>query len=235
MGAGLGLNAAVGLERLHGSFSTSMITAVHPGENRTIPRRAVDARVGMMIFLGSWGMIFLTLFFSYAVLRAQSSVWPPSEVPPLPGKIVFFAWANTALLLASSFILYRANRALDRGVARSLVPSLGAIILLGAVFLTLQLQTWTELWRPGMRMEDGVYQSFFYALTTFHALHVLAGLMAFVWILPSARALANEGVSAQPLDAGERTRHRVRVQSTGMFWHFVDVAWIATFVVTYLI
>lgn len=193
------------------------------------PRRANDARVGMMIFLGSWGMTFLTLFFSYAVLRIQSPVWPPADVPPIPSIYTIFAWINTALVLASSFSVQSGMSAIDSGNPRRLLTMLGGTILCGLVFLVLQINTWTALWRPGMRMQDGTYQGLFYLLTIFHALHVAAGILLYIWALPAARALA--------LRSSRETapRDRIRLNSVAMFWHFVSIAWIATFTLVYII
>jgi heme/copper-type cytochrome/quinol oxidase subunit 3 len=50
------------------------------------------------------------------------------------------------------------------------------------------------------------------------------------------RRVANAPVMplTDPSAERELTRHRIRLQSTAMFWHFVDAAWIGTFAVVYL-
>jgi len=183
-------------------------------------RREIDARVGMTFFLASWGMVFLTLFFSAAVLRLRSETWPPlgSRVLPIAVPAI-----NTALLALSSVILRRGVRAMEARESRRLSLSLAATLLLGSLFLGLQAQIWSDLWRSGMRMQDGTYEALFWALTTFHGVHVLAGLGLLLWILPIPRR--------PQLDV----RARIRVRSVAMFWHFVDVAWLATFLVVYVV
>ncbi|MBI3820892.1 MAG: heme-copper oxidase subunit III [Planctomycetes bacterium] len=205
-----------------------MIAGTVDSKRVALAPRAIDARIGMMLFLASWGMVFLTLFFSYAVLRFQAPVWPPADVPPLPTNVKIFAWTNTILMIVSSVFLKNAfGRRLNS--PRSIV-FVGATMLCGLVFLFLQIETWLELWRPGMYMSDGTYQSLFYLLTGFHALHVAAGLLLFIWTLPGLRALA--GIGPRPT-ADRAIHYEVRAYSVSMFWHFVDVAWLATFAVVY--
>ena len=186
-------------------------------------RREVDAQIGMIIFLASWGMVFLTLFFALAVLRLQSDTWPPLGSRPLPQTI---AAVNTGILLVSSLLLHRGVRAVAEGRPQALRVPLGATMLLGAAFLALQIETWLDLWSSGMRMQQGTYESLFYALTAFHGLHVVAGLGVLLWIVPVAGRSAT-GPTAM--------RDRIRVRSSAMFWHFVDLAWIATFLAVYVI
>src|SRR5262245_28083052 len=209
-------------------------TAIPTGTRRS-DAREIDARVGMMVFLASWGMTFATLFFCYAVLRVQSPSWPPPGSPALPEAATTVAWANTALMLASSFVLRDALRRLDAGRGARVPQMLGFVMVCGTLFLALQLETWLDLWRSGVRIQDGIYAGLFYAITTFHGLHVLVGLGLWIWALPSAVALARGAPANAPAErASDVTRMRIRVRSTAMFWNFVDIAWLATFFVVYL-
>lgn len=205
--------------------------------------REIDARVGMMVFLASWGMVFATLFFCCAVYRLQSPVWPPAGERPLPESARVAAWVNTVLMLASSFVLHRYLAALDRGAGGRGPIALASVFVCGSVFLALQIDTWAELWQSGMRIQDGVSTGLFYAITVFHGLHVLAGLLLWIWAVPSAvraKALLERvgeprGRTLGAAEQAEISRHRIRLRSTGMFWHFVDVAWLATFFVLYIL
>ena len=76
------------------------------------------------------------------------------------------------------------------------------------------------VWRAGLLPTGGPYPSVFYALTAFHALHVVVGLAALGVLAIRARA---------PRGA---TRSAVRLW--GMFWHFVGVVWGALYVAVYL-
>ena len=186
-------------------------------------REAIESRkthfVGMVMALASWSMLFASLFFAYAVLRISSATWPPNGAARLPVALPAF---NTGVLLLSSVVLWLgADPRRER--AGRLGRSVLATALLGALFLGLQMTVWVPLWTRGFRMDSGVYASLFYGLTVFHAVHVLAGLVALLWLLRGARA--GRYVSGR--------QNAVRL--TAMFWHFVDVVWVLMFVVVYVL
>lgn len=177
--------------------------------------------VGMVMALASWTMLFAALFFSYAVLRLNAATWPPHGLAPLPKALPFL---NTLVLLASSVLLHRGTRPGSEKRPGALRRALLSTMALGGLFLALQLVVWIPLWQSGFRIDNtGTYGSIFYGLTVFHALHVLAGLLALAFLLPGAFS-------------GRRASGRssaVRVSS--MFWHFVDVVWVVMFVAVYLV
>ena len=177
----------------------------------------VTSYVGMVIFLGSWAMMFAALFFAYAVVRIRAPMWPPPDQPALP---ILVPGLNTAVIAASSAVVALAVRshALGRPRRASIGLALGAA--LGALFLALQAVVWVGLWRAGLVPSGGPYPSVFYALTAFHALHVLVGL-------------AGLGMLAIGRPSRGATRSAVRLW--GMFWHFVGVVWVALYVAVYLL
>jgi heme/copper-type cytochrome/quinol oxidase subunit 3 len=174
----------------------------------------VTSYVGMIIFLGSWAMMFAALFFAYALVRVRAPAWPPPDQPALT---VLLPGLNTAVIAASSGAIALAvrARALERRRRASLGLAVGAG--LGAIFLALQAVVWVGLWRGGLLPSEGPYASVFYALTAFHALHVLVGLVALGVLALRAR---------QPRSA---------VRLWGMYWHFVGVVWVALYVAVYLV
>lgn len=176
--------------------------------------------VGMVMALASWTMMFGSLFFAYAVLRLKAGTWPPEGIEPLPRLLPF---VNTLVLLASSAVLARGvRRAADARIG-ALLGALKTTLALGSLFLVLQLAVWIPLWGSGFRIDSGVYGSIFYGLTVFHALHVLAGLVALAVLLPGAR------------NGRWRSGAQSRVRGTAMFWHFVDAVWVVMFVAVYLL
>lgn len=186
------------------------------------PRAKYDftQSLGMIVALGSWSMMFGSLFFLYFGMRARSPMWPPAGQPALP---VGLAALNTAVLLASSVALSRGVSLLARGQRRALAPWVGAATALGAIFVALQGHMWRELWGQGLVPASGAYGSLFYGLTVLHAVHVAAGLLVLLVVL--VRALL-----------GTYTEHNVvRVRVAAMFWHFVDAVWLLMFVSIYLV
>jgi cytochrome c oxidase subunit III len=175
------------------------------------------ARVGMAVFLGSWAMLFVGLFFAYAFVRARAPEWPPLDAPPLPRLL---PGLNTLLVAASSVAVARAVRAEEGGRSGRASAALAFAALLGAAFLVLQLVVWTGLWRAGLLPTGGPFPSVFYALTTFHAFHVLVGLAALV-------ALALRTRAGHP-----STRTGVRLWA--WYWHFVGFVWVALYATLYL-
>jgi cytochrome c oxidase subunit 3 len=177
----------------------------------------VTSYVGMVVFLGSWAMMFAALFFAYAMVRSRAPVWPPADQPPLP---LLLPGVNTAVVAASSLVVGLAVRAHSRGRQRRAARALAAAAALGGVFLVLQAVVWVDLWQGGVLPSGGPYASVFYALTTFHALHVVVGLAGLAALAVRAR--------------GGRSPSRSAVRLWGMFWHFVGALWGALYVAVYL-
>lgn len=178
------------------------------GEERT-------AHVGMAIFLGSWAMLFIGLFFAYALVRTRAPLWPPLDAPPLPRLI---PGLNTLAILASSAAMVRAVRSVELGRNRQGFQGLAAAAALGAVFLGLQALVWGSLWRAGLLPSSGTFGSVFYAFTVFHALHVAVGVGGLTWA--AFRARRGAGRSAARL--------------WSWYWHFVGVLWVALYATVFL-
>lgn len=176
--------------------------------------------VGMVMALASWSMMFGSLFFAYAILRLKAGTWPPEGVEALPRLLPF---VNTLVLLASSIVLARGLRPVSEARPGALLGALKATLALGSLFLVLQLAVWIPLWRSGFTIASGVYGSIFYGLTVFHALHVLAGLVALLVLVPGAKS------------GRFRSGVQSRVRVSAMFWHFVDAVWVVMFVAVYLL
>lgn len=190
-------------------------------ELRPRAREDFTASLGMVVFLASWAMMFSTLFFAYAFVRSRATIWPPPGVPVLP---IGLPALNTAVLLASSFTFARGLSTLRRGARSSLPVWVALTFLLGAVFLGLQVQVWLSLSRAGLHINSGgIYGSAFYAMTTFHALHVAVGLLILGWVF------------IQALRGKYSEHNQVKVQLCTMFWHFVDVVWILMFLTLYVL
>ena len=176
----------------------------------------VTSYIGMVIFLASWAMMFAALFFAYAVVRFRAPIWPPPDQPRLP---ILLPGLNTVIIAVSSGLVAVAVRATGLGRLRRAFDCLGIAAILGAIFLMLQVVVWAGLWHAGLVPDSGPYASAFYALTTFHALHVLVGLVALVGLT---------------FRAWQRRATRTAVRLWGMFWHFVGAVWLALYLAVYL-
>src|SRR5215472_6523174 len=112
--------------------------------------------LGMMITLGSWGILFAGFFFAYAGVRLSSPSWPPPGVPKLP---VLLPAVNTLVLGVSSFTAQRALKAIRMGQRERMRGWLAMTVFLGALFLGLQYTLWTEAARLGLHIDTGTYGS----------------------------------------------------------------------------
>jgi cytochrome c oxidase subunit 3 len=176
--------------------------------------------VGMILALASWAMLFASLFFAYAVLRLSAPTWPPEGAAALPRLLPSI---NTLVIVLSSLVLWNGRRLSSESKPGALRRALVATMALGGLFLALQLAVWIPLWRQGFRIDSGIYGSIFYGLTTFHALHVVAGLIALACLLPGARRGVYVSSRQSP------------VRLTAMFWDFVGIVWVVLFVAVYFL
>jgi cytochrome c oxidase subunit 3 len=183
-------------------------------------REEWTAYLGMVVFLASWAMMFGSLFFAYGMVRTRSNAWPPPDLPALPLVVPAI---NTAILAVSSVVLQLSLGAVRAGKVARLGQGLLASAILGSAFLGLQIVTWRRLLDEGLTPQGGPYPSVFYALTCFHALHVLVGIVALAWLCRSAFVGKYSAARYLP------------VRLWTMYWHFVGVVWAAMFVTIYLV
>ncbi len=177
---------------------------------------------GMIFFIASEALLFANLIAGYLYLRVRQGTWPPLNGPHL--ESVFFAnpipLINTFILLSSSIPMVFAGRAIARGDMRKVPWLILTTIILGTTFLSLQA---VEYITNGFSIADGLVGSTFYTLTGFHGAHVTVGIIFL--LVNFFRALSGQFTKEKhfSLQAGE------------MYWHFVDVVWIAVFSLVYLL
>ena len=176
--------------------------------------------LGMVIFLGSWAVLFAALFFSYLYLRAHTAVWPPAGTPKLPLELPAL---NTGVIAASSLALQMSLFAIRRRRGAIGGGLIALTFVLGSLFLMLQTVVWLRMRDAGLLPSSGQYASVFFALTWFHALHVVVGLLALVWL--SVMTFLGKYNAAR--------HHTVRLWT--IYWHFVGVVWGLLFLLVYLV
>jgi cytochrome c oxidase subunit 3 len=180
---------------------------------RETQRSRVDTTLGMALFIGSWSMAFATLFLSFLVLRHREPAWPP---PGLPLPSVALAGLGTLVLLASSVLVSRALVRLRAG-ASGFTALWGAALALALGFAALQAWLWVDVWSLGLRPGSGNYAGLFYMLTWFHALHVVCGIAALLWVWAGALRGTIGPARLSP------------AVGSALFWHFVDAVWVVLF------
>ncbi len=188
--------------------------------------------VGTIVWLASELMFFAGLFAMYFTLRATV----PEEWAVQTEKLnVTFAAVNTTVLLLSSVTCQMGVWAAERFQpvrSGSLLNVRGwgmnewmtLTYIMGAFFIGGQIFEYAELVHEGLTISSSPYGSVFYLTTGFHGLHVVGGLIAFLFLL-------GRSFSAKRFGHHEATTAIV----TSYYWHFVDVVWIALFATIYLI
>jgi cytochrome c oxidase subunit III len=175
--------------------------------------------VGMLLFIASEVMFFGGLFATY--FNARASVAPEPWEPPPGGELdMALAAVLTAILVSSSFTMQFGVWAIRRGDTGKLKMWTGITLLLGLLFLAGQLYDYSQL---GFGIADGVFGTVFYTLTGFHGAHVFGGAVGLTIIL--ARAMQGQFSGS----------NHVAVEAVSIYWHFVDVVWIAVFSTIYLL
>jgi heme/copper-type cytochrome/quinol oxidase subunit 3 len=163
---------------------------------------------GMILFLATEGVFFVSLIAGYHFLRMQAPAWPPEGTA---GPDLILPLVNTALLIGSSAAYIQAERGLRQGRSSRLRGGLLIAVLLGVIFLGLQAVEYT---RSTLIPSADAYSGLFYAITGIHAVHVLVGV-----IMLFATLIWAEG------GRFSRSRHAV-VTNVGYYWHFVDAVWV---------
>lgn len=163
---------------------------------------------GIVLAMVASTMTFAALASTLVLRHALSQDWVSLRIPRI-------LWPNTAALLASSVALEMARRALKAGRRNRFNVWWWTGTLLGALFLAGQTVAWVGLRRRGVFMSTNPSHGLFYLLTFTHAAHAIAGLIALLWV----------GVAAVRYRLGPRKRTGVVISS--IFWHFLDVMWLA--------
>ena len=177
---------------------------------------AVPVLFGTILFLASELLFFGGLFGAYFALRAQTSPWPPEGVE-----------LDTVLATIATITLVVSSLTFHLGLVAARRERLGGTriwvivtLVLGAIFLSLQIVDWISL---PFEVSSHAYGTMYYAMTGLHGLHVLAGLLLMFVVLTRLAQGAYRG------------GHVDGFHAVGYYWHFVDVVWIALFTVLFVV
>jgi cytochrome c oxidase subunit 1 len=180
----------------------------------------VDHRkLAMWVFLGSECFFFGTLIATYLAYRGRETVGPhPHEILNIP-----LTTLSTFDLLMSSLLMVLALAAAQRGDRRQTRLWLAGTVLFGVIFLGFQAWEFTEFVHAGLTLQTNLFGSTFFTLTGFHGGHVAIGVtwLATLLILDLRGRLT--------------VSDALKVEVAGLYWHFVDIVWIAIFTLVYLI
>ena len=196
----------------------------------------------VMFFAAFFGALFYARVFSVPWLGGDSNnamtnevlwptfeaMWPLVKTPdgtetqamPPTGLPLY----NTILLLVSSVTCHFAHVGLEKNDRKKLTTMLGVTIVLGLIFLVLQVEEYIHAYQEmNLTLEAGIYGNTFFMLTGFHGMHVTLGtIMLIVMFL-------------RVLKGHFTPENHFAFQAASWYWHFVDVVWVGLFIFVYLL
>jgi cytochrome o ubiquinol oxidase subunit III len=195
----------------------------HPGLEVTdwggpAPKRVVTA-YGFWIFILSDMIMFSAFFATFAVLSGQTAGGPSgAELFDLKNVAI-----ETVVLLLSSFTCGMASIAADVRNRFWFQIAMAVTCLLGLAFLFMEFREFASLIARGAGPTRSAFLSAFFTLVGCHGLHVSLGLL---WLLT---------MMAQVVAKGFRADIQRRIVCFALFWHALDIIWVAVFSVVYLL
>jgi cytochrome c oxidase subunit III len=187
-------------------------------------------KTGMWLFLFTEILFFGGLFVLYAMYRAR---YAAAFHAAAAHENLVLGTVNTAVLLTSSCSMAIAISSLQRGRRAASMVLQAATIAGGVAFLVIKYFEWSAKFAIGLYPNSPVllalgkgqtiFFGLYYIMTGLHGLHVLAGITAIAIMLGFTQRRIVHGGDA------------VRLENTGLYWHFVDVVWIYLFPFFYLV
>lgn len=175
--------------------------------------------MAVMFFIAAEVMLFAAFISAYMILRAGVPVWPPWGQPRLPVATTGF---NSLVLLSSAFFLHRSKKVFnfsdDLASAKKFYQFAMAT---GTFFVLFQGYEWVQLLAFGLTPTSSTYGGIFYLLIGAHAIHVVAGLAALIYVYTKFNL--EKGVAKDAFTA---------VQA---MWYFVVGLWPVLYVTVYLL
>jgi heme/copper-type cytochrome/quinol oxidase subunit 3 len=180
----------------------------------------LDSRkMAFWAFIGSECLLFGTLISTYLIYQGRSVSGPtPGEILNIPVTSL-----STFDLLMSSLWMVLALAAVQRGDMKWAKVWLLGVAIGGAIFLGFQVYEFSSFVREGLTLQTNLFGATFFVLTGTHGAHVAVGVL---WMLTLwYRAMRGKLGPEQA----------ITVEIAGLYWHFVDVVWIAIFTLVYLL
>jgi cytochrome o ubiquinol oxidase subunit 3 len=181
------------------------------------PVRIVVA-YGFWIFLISDIIMFSALFASYAVLSGQTARGPSAHDLFDLHRVAI----QTVCLLFSSYTCGLGVLAIERRRASLFYACFAATFVLGASFLGLEISEFSGMIAKGAGPSRSAFLSAFFSLVGLHGVHITVGLLWLVF------------TSAQVMTKGPRDFVLRRLHCFGLFWHALDIIWVALLSLVYL-
>jgi cytochrome c oxidase subunit 3 len=187
-------------------------------------------KIGMWMFLFTELLFFGGMFLLYSVFRYRFALDFHNAAA---NENVWLGSLNTFILLTSSLFIALAIAAMRKGRSRLSSSLQLATIGMGIAFLCIKYVEWSAKIRLGLYPNSPVllqknpgeilFFGLYYVMTGIHGLHVLIGICVITVMVLFTR---RKKITRQ---------NPIRLENTGLYWHFVDIIWIYLFPLFYLI
>ena len=202
--------------------SAVTVGAMHGAPMEPSPYAMQSKKLAMWLFIIADAATFGAILFAYGYLRVANPDWTrPFEFAPT----IVNAIMMTVVLLTSSLPMVGAVRSAQAARKSASAGWLGVTLALGLVFTVLLLREWSVMIGAGWRLSRNpmggsvLFGATFFGITGLHLVHVIAGVVAL--------AVVAIKFNRDRLDAGH-------VETTGLYWHFVNVVQMFVFPLVYL-
>jgi cytochrome c oxidase subunit III len=175
--------------------------------------------LGFLFFLISDCVIFGDFIFSYLYLRNASPVWPYGIGIHIERPYLYLAAVNSIVLFGSGATMHYAMEGMRHTRLRQFVWFTVATIILGSMFLGGQAYEYTHLHDT---WAGSTFGASFFTLTGLHGFHVFIGVIFLITVL------------IQTLRGTYTQERHFGLTAATLYWHFVDVIWVALFFLFYI-
>jgi len=179
------------------------------------PYAIPSRKLTMWLFLISDAVTFGALLFVYGYMRVATPNW----VRPFESASVLNVIAMTVILITSSLTMLGAVDSAKAGDKAKTMRFMYSTMVLGVAFAALHLREWFGLFAKHVTISSGLFGQTFFTITGLHLLHVISGVIALL--------VVGAKYSSGRLTPGH-------VESTGLYWHFVDLVWMFVVPLVYL-
>jgi cytochrome c oxidase subunit 3 len=190
----------------------------------------IGSKIGMWLFLCTELILFCGLFLIYSVYRLKFS----SDFHECAKTLdLTMGSANTIILITSSLFMALSILYIQKKDKNLSILFLIFTIILGFLFLFNKYFEWESKITHGiypnssalLKKSHGeiLFYGLYYAMTGLHGLHIIAGIFILFFMLIF--------VMKEKINKADF----IKLENSGLYWHFVDIIWIFLFPLFYLI
>lgn len=198
---------------------TSTSTADLPGAEAAHKSGELPGDLAIWIFIWAELMVFAIFFVAYAIVRARNIELFDSLQLTLNRD---FGALNTVFLLTASWFVARAVAAIKLDQVKASANQLMLGFLCGSGFLVVKVFEYHAKFSQGIDLTTNTFYFFYIALTFFHFMHVILGMVILFAVWRKTRQGGYSAADHHGMETG------------ASYWHMVDLVWLILFPLVYI-